>query len=43
MHFCSVPAMNLAVCGVVFQDAGLLAVRLGIVVRRLLMRGLVVK
>jgi hypothetical protein len=43
MHFFAVLAMNLAFCGVVFHDAGLLAVRQGIAVRRLLLRGLVVK
>jgi hypothetical protein len=43
MHFCGVRVMNLAVCGVVFYDAGLLAVRQRIVVRRLVRRGLVVK
>jgi len=39
MHFCGGRVMNLAVYRVVFCDAGLLAVRQGIVVRRLLMRG----
>jgi hypothetical protein len=43
VYFCGVRAMNLAVCGVVFHDAGWLAVRQGIVVRGLLMRVLVVK
>jgi hypothetical protein len=43
MPFRGVRAMNLAVDGVVFYDAGLLAVRQGILVRRLVMRGLVVK
>ena len=43
MHFFAVRAMNLAVCGVVFHDAGLLGVRQGIVVRQLVRRGLVVK
>lgn len=43
MHFCGWRAMNLAVYSVVFSDAGWLAVRQGIVVRRLLMRGLVLK
>jgi hypothetical protein len=43
MHFCGVRAMNLVVCGMVFYDARLLAVRRGIVVRQLLMRGLVMK
>jgi hypothetical protein len=43
VRFCGLRAMNLAVCGVVFHDAGLLAVRQRIVVRGLLMRGLVVK
>jgi len=43
MRFCAVRFINLAVCGVVFCDAGLLVVRQGIVVRRLVMRGLVVK
>ena len=43
MHFCGVRAMNLAVCGVVFYRAGLLAVRQSLVVRRLTRRGLVVK
>jgi hypothetical protein len=43
MPFRGVRAMNLAVGGGVFYDAGLLAVRQGIVVRRLVMRGLVVK
>jgi hypothetical protein len=43
VHFCGVRAMNLAVCGMVFHDARLLAVRQGIVVRGLLMRVLVVK
>ena len=43
MHFCGVRVMNLAVCGVVFYDAGLFVVRQGIVVRRLVMRGFVVK
>ena len=43
MHFFAVRAMNLAVCGMVFHDAGLLAVRQGIVVRRFILRGLVVK
>lgn len=43
MHFCGVRVMNLAVCGVVFYAAGLLVVRQGIVVRRLVVRGLMVK
>jgi hypothetical protein len=43
MHFCGVRAMNLAVCGVVFYRAGLLAVRQSLVVRRLIRGGLVVK
>jgi hypothetical protein len=43
MHFCGARAMNLAVCGVVFYRAGLLAVRQSLVVRRLIRGGLVVK
>jgi hypothetical protein len=43
MHFCGVRAMNLVVRGVVFYDARLLAVRQGILVRRLAMQDLVMK
>ena len=43
MRFCGVRALNLAVYRVVFCDAGLLAGRQGILVRRLLLRGLVLK
>jgi len=43
MYFCGVRVMNLAVCGVVFYDAGPLAVRQGIVVRLFVLCGLLVK
>jgi hypothetical protein len=43
MRFCGVRVMDLAVCGVFFYDAGWHVVRQGIVVRRLVMRGLLVK
>jgi hypothetical protein len=42
-HFCGVRAMHLAVWGVVFSDPGLLVLKQGIVLRRFIMRGLVVK
>jgi hypothetical protein len=35
MHFCGVRVVNLAVCGRAFDDPGLLFVREGIVVRRI--------
>jgi hypothetical protein len=42
-HFSGVRAMHLDVCGVVFSDAGLLVLRQGIVVRRFIVRGFLVK
>jgi hypothetical protein len=43
MHFCGVRAMNLVADGVAFSDQALLVLRQGIVFRRLIMHGLVVK